>query len=309
MALEILTEGREHLSKTLIGHQLFWDASSLSAFLKCPRYYFMTMLCGYRPKAESHHLTFGTLYHHGLEFFDRQIVAGLSHDDAVYAMVREILVKSKDFKSEDPNKNRETLLRTLVWYTEEYKEDQFKTYRLSNGEAAVELSFRVLLPFYSSAGEQYGGCGHFDKVATHSGGFYILDKKTTKSTLSSYYFDSYNPDVQMTWYSLAGQIVLEKPISGVVVDGVQIAVGFSRFARGVIFRSKGILGEFMDNLKTIFDLAEWYAQRKEWPMNQTACDKYGGCAFRSVCTADPMLRKHFLSSDYKIEPWNPLVER
>lgn len=307
--MEILTEGREHLSKTIPGHQLWWDATSISSFMKCPRYYQLSQLCGYRPRHESIHLSFGGLYHYGLEYYDRQIVKGLSHDAAQEAMVRELLAKTENFQSDDPKKNRETLLRTLVWYTEEYRDDQFKTYVLANGEAAVELSFRVLLPFVSSSGEQYGGCGHFDKVAVNYENLYILDKKTSGSTITSYYFQNYNPDVQMTWYTLAGQIVLEKPIAGVIVDAAQLAVGFSRFARGVTSRSKGSLEEFMDELKCWFDLAEHYARQQYWPMNRTACDKYGGCQFREVCSADPGVRKHFLNANFKVEPWNPLVER
>ena len=309
---KILTEDRTHLSQTLPGHQIFWDSTSIGAFLKCPRYYYYSMLCGYRPKDESIHLSFGSLYHAGLEHFDEMRVVGFSHDAAVEYMIWYILIRveREGWGSEDPKKNKETLLRTLVWYTEEYKEDTFQTYILADGTAAVELSFRFNFPFHAESGEQYGLCGHFDKVAQDSlGNLYILDKKTSGGGITSYYFANYTPDVQMTLYSLAGQLVLEKPIAGVIVDAAQLAVGFSRFARGVVTRSKGSLEEFMGQLRTVFDLAEWYAKREEWPMQQTSCDKYGGCQFRGVCGADPSVREHFLRADFKVEPWNPLIER
>jgi hypothetical protein len=45
-------------------------------------------------------------------------------------------------------------------------------------------------------------------------------------------------------------------------------------------------------------------------MNDTACDKYGGCEFREVCSKSPSVRDKFLKADFKQEePWNPLIPR
>ena len=48
-------------------------------------------------------------------------------------------------------------------------------------------------------------------------------------------------------------------------------------------------------------------------MNDTACDKFGGCKFRSICSKSPQVREQFLRSDFvKLEEkdqWNPLKSR
>jgi hypothetical protein len=54
---------------------------------------------------------------------------------------------------------------------------------------------------------------------------------------------------------------------------------------------------------------EEYAKEGYWPQNDTACDKYGGCRFRGVCSRSPSVRQAFLDSDFRREMWNPLDTR
>ena len=45
-------------------------------------------------------------------------------------------------------------------------------------------------------------------------------------------------------------------------------------------------------------------------MNDTACDKYGGCKFRDICSKSPNVREKFIKADFKEQPiWNPLRTR
>src|SRR5688500_1563889 len=101
------------------GIQFAWDSTSLSLFKACPRKYQLSILMGYDPKSESIHLTFGILYHHALEVYDHMRAQGRSHNDATCDCVKAIMILSKDFQSDDPNKNRFTLVRTVVWYLEQ----------------------------------------------------------------------------------------------------------------------------------------------------------------------------------------------
>ncbi len=50
--------------------QVAWDSTSLGLLKECPRKYQLTILHGWRPRWESVHLTFGLLYHSGLEGYD-----------------------------------------------------------------------------------------------------------------------------------------------------------------------------------------------------------------------------------------------
>jgi hypothetical protein len=142
-----------------------------------------------------------------------------------------------------------------------------------------------------------------------SGGFYVMDRKTTGSTLGGYYFDGFNPDNQMSLYSLAGRCVYNTPVRGVILDAAQVAVGFTRFDRGFTYRTEAQLNEWLRDLGYWLDQAERYAADEYWPMNDKSCHNYGGCPFRGVCSKDPAVRESFLESDFERRPWNPLEVR
>ena len=150
--------------------------------------------------------------------------------------------------------------------------------------------------------------GHLDRVVEFSGDLWVLDRKTTKSTLGSYYFDQYSPNNQMTLYSLAGKVVLGTSVKGVIIDAAQIAVGFSRFERGFTLRTESQLEEWMENFREWVEQAHRFAQTNFWPMNDTACHQYGGCPFRGVCNKSPEVREKWLA-DFGTSFWDPLQTR
>ena len=61
------------------------------------------------------------------------------------------------------------------------------------------------------------------------------------------------------------------------------------------------------------NIAEACADANYWPMNDTACDKFGGCKFRGTCSKSPAVRDQFLAADFLQLPesdrWNPLRSR
>ena len=69
----------------------------------------------------------------------------------------------------------------------------------------------------------------------------------------------------------------------------------------------------MTDLRVLLTNNEAYAEAGYWPMNDTACDKFGGCRFREVCSKSPDVREMFLKTDFiKLEEagrWNPLKSR
>jgi hypothetical protein len=137
-----------------------------------------------------------------------------------------------------------------------------------------------------------------------------MDRKSTTTTPGSYYFDRYDLDEQMTVYNLAAQVLLKSPIKGVIVDVVQVAVGFTRPVRGFTYRTPDQVNEWLDHLRIWMEYAESCEAKSFWPMNLTSCDKYGGCEFRHVCSKSPAVRERFLKQDFiRSEPWNPLIPR
>ena len=142
------TSANTSFSRLLPGLQLAVDSTSLDEFKTCPRKYYYSIVLGYEPLATSFHLTFGLLYHGALERYDHKKSEGLSHDDAVDFAIDWLLRStwntelSRPWTSGDANKNRYTLLRTVVDYLDKFgREDVLETIQLANGKPAVELSF------------------------------------------------------------------------------------------------------------------------------------------------------------------------
>lgn len=297
--------------------QFAWDSTSLGWLKTCPRYYEYSMIEGYRLRSMSSvHLRFGQEYHFGLEYYDKQRAFNIDHEtameDTVLMALRRTWDDGKPWDSGHHVKTRETLIRSLIWYLDHFgKDDPAETVLLANGKPAVELSFKLELDFGPSVGiaQPYVLCGHLDRVVTYGGGTYVMDRKTSSTTLSSYYFDQYTPDNQMSLYSLAAKIIYATPVKGVIIDAAQIAVGFTRFSRGFAYRTDAQLEEWLVNSQHWFALATEFATQNFWPMNDKSCHQYGGCPFRGVCSKSPDVRQRFLESDFVRNEWNPLVPR
>lgn len=303
-------------STTLSNLQIAWDSTSLSLLKECPRKYYYSIVEGWEPKARSFHLTFGILYHQALETYDLAIARSKSHDEATCAAVSVALKNSWDHNlnrpwySGDNHKNRFTLIRTIVWYLEQFAEDPIETITLSNGRPAVELSFRFQFPFTFGTGEDAILCGHMDRLGSISGGTWVIDRKTTKHEIrDDRYFNRYSPDNQMSLYSLAGKVVYNIPTQGVIIDAAQVMVTFSRFQRGFANRTQSQLDEFAKDIKEYLGHVDDYAYENYWPMNDKSCFNYGGCPFREICSRSPEVREQFLHANFQRRTWDPLVVR
>lgn len=295
--------------------QQFWDSTSMGEFKTCPRKYQLRILEGWQPRSVSVHLTFGIAFHSALEHYDHALSAGRSRDEAIRAAVRQALRITWDAKlkrpwmSQDPNKNRENLLRTVVWYLDHFANDPIETVQLSNGKPAVELSFRIALMYETPADGPYLYCGHIDKIGRLQGKNYILDRKTTKHTLDTKYFAQYSPHNQFTGYMFAGQQAFDEPLSGLICDAAQVLVSGSRFWREPIPRTPEEIEEWLRGLGYWLRMAEFYAKENYWPMNEQSCSNYGGCDFRGICNKAPSAREQWLKASFEKRLWNPLEVR
>lgn len=310
--------------------QIVWDSVSRGWLKDCPRKYAYHMLEGWQSRGNSVHINFGLWYHAALELYDKARAAGDDHEIAVTAAVKAALEASWErtldyvgpWRSDHKTKTRENLIRSIVWYLEQFKDDPIETIRLADGKAAVELTFKLELEFgpesgikrvYAEKGEmiydpevKYILSGHIDRLVSFQSGTYVTDRKTTSSTLSSYYFDQYSPDDQMSGYTLAAKVLWSTPVRGVIIDAAQIAVGFTRFERGFAYRTDAQLEEWLADLRITLKIAEQYAIEDHWPRNDKSCGKFGGCVFRNICNKDPAVRQTFLESDFVKSFHDPL---
>lgn len=301
--------------------QFAWDSTSIGYIKTCPRLYQYSMIDGWAPKGESVHLRFGIEYHKALELYSNLRAMGEKHEDAVHAVVHSILIATQDFNPDRNTKagkykNRDTLLSIVIDYLDHYVDDTCETYIMSGGEPATELSFRFELDWgpASSDSQPYLLSGHLDRVVTFNDHLFVMDHKTTTTTPGDYYFNQYEPNNQMTLYTLAGSLILHSPIRGVIIRAGQIMLDKpNRFVSGFTYRTPDQLDEWLADLRIHLENAERYATNNYWPTNDTACDKFGGCKFREVCSKDPGVREIFLKSDFtrleREDRWNPLRSR
>ena len=307
--------------------QLAWDSTSLGSLKLCPRRYQYEIINGYAlPVDDSVHLRFGLEYHSALEYYDHLRSDKISHKDALHETVRFALTKTWDtdlgrpWISNDPNKNRETLVRSIIGYLDTFENDSLETVILANNKAAVELSFNLDLPgWISLTGESFILCGHIDRLVNFSGGVWCSDRKTTKKTLSNSYFAMYSPDNQVSLYSYAGKVIFSDETKGLIIDAAQILVNETRYQRGIVPRSDSQLEEWISDTNHYVKLAETYAKNNYWPQNDKSCgavyvdpktdEVKFGCPFRPVCGSAPEIRETLLKLNYERRVWDPIKKR
>lgn len=310
--------------------QYAWDSTSLGLLKTCPRLYQYIMIEGWSPDAESVHLRFGIEYHSALQDYDISRAQAIPHDDAVHDTVRALLSRTHGWEVDETQKagkykNRRSLLRSVLAYLDHFRDDPAKTFILADGRPAVELSFRFELDWGPRVAwpeeplttpfprQPYLLAGHLDRVVTFQDFLFGMDRKTTTTTPGPYYFNQFEPNNQMTLYTLASKVILGSPIKGIIIDAVQILIDSNRFVRGFTYRSPDQLEEWTHDLSYHLSMAEGYAANHYWPMNDTACDKFGGCRFREICSKSPQVREKFLRSGFTQLPedqrWNPLKSR
>jgi len=286
--------------------QFAWDATSIEQLKRCGRLRNYKSK-GWISKADNIHLRYGGEYHKCLQDYEILKAEGFDHRDCLFDVIRSLLYRIQDWDPDDSKKNRSTLIRSVIWYLEKFKDDPAKTWIMPNGKPAVEIEFNFALDYGPTDDQPYVLCGKLDRVVEFNGDLFVMDHKTTTLGLGEYYWKQFTPNNQMTLYTLAGKIVFDAPIKGVIVNAAQILVGGTVFERNIIYRTQEQLDEWLDDLGFHLRRAEEYAREDYWPHNDTACDKYRGCEFREVCGKTPQVRHHFLNANFEqVEPWNPL---
>jgi len=318
-----------------------WSSTTLGLLKECPRKFQYTVIDGWTSRDESIHLRFGREYHHALQDYAIARSEGQRHEDAIHDCVAALQSRVYDWNPERQSragkyKNRETLLGLVVDYLDHFgADDPASTYILGDGSPAVELTFKFELDWGPSlewgapegqhvdlitdangtrAPQPYLLCGHLDRVVDLHGDLYVMDRKTSVSTIGSYYMDQWTPSNQMTLYALAGKVMLNQPVKGVIIDAAQVLLEKPHaFARGFAYRSEDQLTEWLADLRYFLREAEDFAAANYWPQNDTACNKFGGCPFREVCSAAPQVREAYLADRFDRgdhnAAWNPFYER
>lgn len=284
------------------------DHSSLAMFKECPQKYKYAIVDGYRLNTAAPALVFGSAIHDGLEIFERELIKTGDRDTALRLAIRSAL--RFDLPPGDTARTRETLIRSLVWYEEHYRHDAATTHILPNGKPAVELSFRVELPFtFSHSDSPVLYCGHIDKIVNYQDRLFAMEHKTTKSALSEFYWLRYMFSSQISGYNLACELSFNAEIGGAIVDSLQVGVNFTRFGRRIAARTKAHQQEWLLDMHYWLEQLNAAFSSDRWAHNHESCSKFGGCQFRDVCFASPLVRDSHLRTHYRVERWDPLRPR
>jgi PD-(D/E)XK nuclease superfamily len=311
--------------------QFAWNSTCLDLLKRCPRLYQLTVVEGWASRDESIHLRFGIEYHAALQSYAISRAKGIRHEDAIHDTIRALHNRVHDWVVDRSTrtgkyKNRESIVSLVIDYLDHFVDDPAETYILGNGEPAVELSFRLEMDWGPKAGYDhpinksdadvpYLLCGHLDRVVNFADNLYVMDHKTSMTTLGQYYFNQWSPSNQMTLYTYAGNVVLHSPVKGVIVSAAQIKLEDpNAFQRGFTYRTPDQLAEWMDDLRFWLGQAEAFATANYWPQNDTSCSMFGGCKFREVCSRSPQVRETYLAASFdKIDPVqsanNPFFDR
>lgn len=299
------------------GKQMIWNSSSLELAQTCLRKYYYVMYEHWASRRLSPHVIFGAHVAKGLERFYRAIYLDkLDREEAILEVVRQALIDTWEYDDGEGNpvsrpwvsdhaaKTRANVIRTLVWYFDFFENDSMETWLLNDGSPAVELSAQ----FPVDNGITFSA--HLDRIVKYGDYIFVQDQKTTSYTLSAHYFDGFNPHMQMSMYSFLGRAAFNAPINGVVIDAMQIAVGFTQFARGFTKRTDGELDEWYDETMYLIESVHRAVDLEFFPKNSSACFNYGGCMFRKVCARGPAVRPNMLVGEFvKRLPMSPIEKR
>lgn len=210
--------------------------------------------------------------------------------------------------SADPKrkKDRYTLVRSVIEFCDTMPRG-LKPLMLPGDIPAVELTFQFPLPFNTPDGEPYLLTGNLDGLADISGENVIREKKTTGSSLGSYFFDGFAPNTQVDTYDLAGYLLFPTlNLKGVLLEATSTQVGESRVQRGFIGITQGRREEWFGEIEYWIKRAEEDAKRGKYAKNTANCSQ---CPFKKICKLDPEVRASFLPSHFEKSYWNPLEIR
>lgn len=303
------------------------DNTQLSAFMRCPRYYYYAHVEHLAPARLPEPLGFGLALARGQEVWHAERARGAEFLPALRKAIREACIVARDLEwaPEDAEnahaspwlfssstRSLETLLRTLVWYADRYREDAFRVLVAPHtNKPAVELSFSLDLS------PSLVFCGHMDRVGEFGGSVLVGECKHTTGNIGSFYFGSFQHDAQTTGYVWAAK-ALGLPAVGVVLDASQVAVSFSRFHRDLIYKSAAQLQSWYDTIREVgYEIA--YTRDvlslgtpldRSFRKNYSACYARGPCPYLPLCSAPSEdIRRAEVATSFTHRHWDPLRVR
>ena len=263
--------------------QVAWNVSSINALQKCKRYYYYSMVQGWKPRNKSVDLIFGGLFAAAVEEYYGN---GRNLNNVVHELLKTTY-HAPAFATEEL-KTRRALITAFVEYIDLYEETDGPYISSNEQQFTIHLTDHITL------------MSRFDLLKKHDDYYQIIDQKTTRSSLSQLYFNTFTPNNQVSLQLYAGNMLFSNPVRNMIIDAVQITRSRPRFLRGVVSRTREQLDDWAYGLVTdIYSIEKLNPTKEtEWPQNPTACGYFRGCEFREVCSASPKFRQAYLKEKF-----------
>lgn len=280
------------LDKYKDGVQQIWDQTSLNGAL-CLKKYKFEKVDGWRSKYDSIPAAFGTFAHETYEEYDKVVAMGGDSREAVDVAVKYAL-ENGEFLNEfnEPQWSLPSLLRDIVWYGEQFRDDMFPLALDQDGNPLIEIRFEVPIGI-----PERRFSGRIDKIVMEGDELIVVDRKFTKATLTNYYFDAYIPSIQLTAYIWATRKILGLPVSKAMIEAHQVGVTLNRCERRSFIVTDDRLDDFEEELIHMVDRVDAAHDKDKWPRDLRVCNMYGGCAFKNICS-QPKKHEEFLLGEY-----------
>lgn len=285
------------------------DNSALSAFKRCPSYWYWNSLRSIESVGGSIHLTAGGAFATGLEisrkcFYEQ----GLSAEASIARGLHALILAYGSFEA--PEGHVKSLPRVglaLIEYFLQYplEQDGFVPLELGDGSRAVEFTFAIPLPINNpDTGEPLLYTGRFDALGTWNGATFGCDEKTA-TQLGPQWTKNWTLDSQFTGYTWATQH-FGIHTAGFLVRGISFLSGGYGHAQAIVFRPQWMIDRWYDSTLHTIRMMIAYWQENQFPMalDKHACNSYGGCQYHRLCESREPER--WIAGNYLPKVWDPL---
>ncbi len=286
--------------------------TSISMWLSCQQKFILRHIYGLRKQSLPKHRITGTLFHHGLERILKMArETMILTDDQITEAMREIET------SMDAEVDRISTESCMVspWDVENIEYCRVQSLAMVEAWARTQLSrfmqFKIIgvEQTFRSLGVGpllHMGAGKIDGIVELNGDLYVLEHKTRArmDTLNTGYLSM---DLQANWYMALAASRLGRPIKGFIYNAVKkpqhrmsakglgseelrkrmvaamMADADGYFALIDIIADAADVQRNLDNMTKVV-MAILKTGQKDITMNPTACEQYGGCEYRALCS-------------------------
>jgi hypothetical protein len=261
------------------------DSTMLVTWRACPRKFYYSFCENLAPAGQSVDLLFGGAIARGLQvareaFFRDGKPASLAENMGIHAALQFY----GDFVP--PEKKRAKAWEGLLLTMDAY----FRQWPLATDPAkpfknAIEFSFALPMPGTRRPdGKPWIYCGRFDMFSEIDTILHIVDEKTTGSSFSFSWADSWTLRNQFLGYVWGAQQHGFR-VNKVLVRGISVLLTKIEFAQAIVTVHPHLIDRWLrqtqKDLNTITQ--QWESGYFDFNLGDT-CTAYGGCAFATPCS-------------------------